>query len=594
MSRFAKTALSIFCVLPSPLAHAAVFDVTNEDELASALDTADTNGEDDTINLAAGVYDATAGDGFVYDGSAEDFSLTLVGAGSDTTVIDGSGSVRPLNIDSIGSVSVTGIAFRNGNSPLNGGGLRVETTTGDILIERCAFTDNSTPNNGGGAYAASDQGDVRILDSTFTGGSGQDAGGALGRSREGGVTLLGNSFVNNQCTSTGGGGHAQTLGAGAIVIENNVAAGNDALGPDSIAGGIYAEAFSGLITAYNNTIYGNTAEATPFFAGGGLYLNGRDFLVFNNTITGNSGVGNGGGLLMEDRDGQTEIYNNIIRGNTAGGDGADIYLGGRNLSYVVNNNNYRELFTRGADPPQANNIDLDPLFVDVTDDDPTNWDLHLQGTSPCVDSGDNDEVPAEVTTDRDGDPRIFDGNFDGTATVDMGSDEYFVVPVPAISVTPTALDFGSSPGDLAVTVTNDGDGDLSLGTVADADPLSSPFSIGADTCSDQTLAPAATCSITVTYAPTPLASGPASLGGFSLALLLVLGVGAWGRHRRWSLWSGVAVAALSLAVIGVEACGGDDNPTPEPVTYTDSFDIPSNDPDVPSVSVSVTATELMR
>jgi len=54
-----------------------------------------------------------------------------------------------------------------------------------------------------------------------------------------------------------------------------------------------------------------------------------------------------------------------------------------------------------------------------TDDD----DLHLQDTSPCIDKGNNSYVPAGVTTDLDGNPRIVDGG-SGTATVDMGAYEY--------------------------------------------------------------------------------------------------------------------------------------------------------------------------
>ncbi|MEQ1802398.1 MAG: choice-of-anchor D domain-containing protein [Gammaproteobacteria bacterium] len=122
----------------------------------------------------------------------------------------------------------------------------------------------------------------------------------------------------------------------------------------------------------------------------------------------------------------------------------------------------------------------------------------------------------------------------GTGTVSMG---------PAISVTdavsPTddrAIDFGdvflTNTVDQTVTVTNDGSGDLVLGTVGTANPLAAPFSILpiADTCSGVTLAPAESCTILVEYA-----------------------------------------ADL-------------------PDVYNDSFDIPSNDPDEPSVTVSVTAT----
>ena len=74
--------------------------------------------------------------------------------------------------------------------------------------------------------------------------------------------------------------------------------------------------------------------------------------------------------------------------------------------------------------------------------------------------------------------------------------------VPDISVSPLAVDFGDvnvgDSSDQTVTVTNDGDADLVLGSVS---APAAPFSIAADTCSGQTLAPADTCTISVEFAP---------------------------------------------------------------------------------------------
>jgi len=87
------------------------------------------------------------------------------------------------------------------------------------------------------------------------------------------------------------------------------------------------------------------------------------------------------------------------------------------------------------------------------------------------------------------------------------------LPVPNISVTdsvPPATDqlvpFGSAAVgttvDQTVTVTNDGNGDLIVGTIASADGLLAPFSTVNDTCSGQTVAPAASCTLTVRFEPT--------------------------------------------------------------------------------------------
>lgn len=102
---------------------------------------------------------------------------------------------------------------------------------------------------------------------------------------------------------------------------------------------------------------------------------------------------------------------------------------------------------------------------------------------------------------------------------------------PDISVSPNSLDFGNvTPGASSlktITVTNTGGSDLVIGTVASSDALNTPFSITGGTCSGQTLSPGGTCSIDVDFSPSEINS------------------------------------------------------------YTDSFDIPSNDPDESSVVVTV-------
>ncbi|MGB9619003.1 MAG: choice-of-anchor Q domain-containing protein, partial [Armatimonadota bacterium] len=61
----------------------------------------------------------------------------------------------------------------------------------------------------------------------------------------------------------------------------------------------------------------------------------------------------------------------------------------------------------------GNNIEVNPLFVDAA-----NGNLRLQSGSPAINSGDDNAVPAGVTTDRDGNLR-----FSGL-TVDMGAYEF--------------------------------------------------------------------------------------------------------------------------------------------------------------------------
>ena len=50
-------------------------------------------------------------------------------------------------------------------------------------------------------------------------------------------------------------------------------------------------------------------------------------------------------------------------------------------------------------------------------------DYHLRQISPCIDSGDN-AAPGLPSTDRDGNPRVVDGDSNGSSVVDMGAYEF--------------------------------------------------------------------------------------------------------------------------------------------------------------------------
>ncbi|MCP4630131.1 MAG: hypothetical protein GY850_42470 [bacterium] len=70
----------------------------------------------------------------------------------------------------------------------------------------------------------------------------------------------------------------------------------------------------------------------------------------------------------------------------------------------------------GSGVGSSGNLNVDPLFIGEDD-------FHLKRDSPCIDAGDN-QAPLLSTYDFEGHPRIFDGDGNGTATVDIGADEY--------------------------------------------------------------------------------------------------------------------------------------------------------------------------
>ena len=82
------------------------------------------------------------------------------------------------------------------------------------------------------------------------------------------------------------------------------------------------------------------------------------------------------------------------------------------------------------------------------------------------------------------------------------------VRIPDISVSNSQLEFNgvvvNEFMDQSITVTNAGGGKLVIGQIAQANPLSAPFSITADNCSGKTLEANWTCNIEIQFAPTSI------------------------------------------------------------------------------------------
>jgi hypothetical protein len=68
------------------------------------------------------------------------------------------------------------------------------------------------------------------------------------------------------------------------------------------------------------------------------------------------------------------------------------------------------------------NINSEPNFVNTA-----GGDLRLNIISLCIDAGNSAAVPADITTDLAGEPRIVDGNCDNNVVVDMGAYEYYQI-----------------------------------------------------------------------------------------------------------------------------------------------------------------------
>jgi hypothetical protein len=239
---------------------------------------------------------------------------------------------------------------------------------------------------------------------------------------------------NGNTAGSGGGVFAESYSesgtAGTVTLANNIVTGNIA---GYLGGGVFAHSVSdsgaaGNVTLVNNIVVGNSSANY----GGGVCASSNSsgtagaVTFTNNTVSGNTAGEYGGGTCLGvsgSSGGMVNAYNNIIWGNTAP-TGGDVYLlKGTGFAYAHNND-----FSTPAGSSWdqfVGNFTLDPLFVG-------GGDYHLQATSPCIDKGEN-FAPGIPSTDFEGETRIFDGDKNGTATVDMGADEYIPVSYSCVS-----------------------------------------------------------------------------------------------------------------------------------------------------------------
>jgi CSLREA domain-containing protein len=193
--------------------------------LRAAINESDFSGGANIITVPAGTYTLTIGpfdDEFNLLGASTDSgdldiadfssfglpqltSVTINGAGAGTTIIDGGGIDRVLDINNFaafgGAVNVTlsGLTIRNGNAPTSpdgyntpGGGIQFDgfdnltsSPNGTLTINNCNITGNTAAGQGGGILAIF--GSLDIDGSTVSGNTTVNASG-------GGISYDGSSF----------------------------------------------------------------------------------------------------------------------------------------------------------------------------------------------------------------------------------------------------------------------------------------------------------------------------------------------------------------------------------------------------------------
>jgi len=297
MKNLIKLSGIFIALLASSPAFSAVFAPVTADDLQIALNTAATNGADDTINLQANtVYNTNAntqpgGPTFSYT-SAENFSLTIVGAGAGSSVLDGNGLNQVMQLTTTGadaSIQVTGVTIQNGKLDFTAG-LGIETVNGSMVLQDSTISNNTEGGFVGGAFLFSDAGGSATANGNTVSGNSSDFAAGIFLQTDGSITFNNNTVTNNVEFPAGSG-----FVGGAFLQQDGL---------------------TGTITALQNTITGNIAD----FVNGIMLQNGGDgdFIFEQNTATDNlNPAAFVGGVFLQNETGNISALQNIVSRNNA-------------------------------------------------------------------------------------------------------------------------------------------------------------------------------------------------------------------------------------------------------------------------------------
>jgi hypothetical protein len=274
----------------------------------------------DTIRIAAATYTEHLTIGI---------SLTILGSGAATTIIDGGASGRVVTIPNGPHVTLSRLTIRNGEDTIGGG----INNSGTLTLTNSSVSGNWAPIPcrrffvfceirtgaalGGGIY---NSGQLIIISSII---SGNQAGG--------GCNVNSPNSIAYRCSAVGGGIYNQgTL----MTIRNSTLTGNRASVSCSpslscsvgVGGAFYT--LVGTVTLNNSTVYGNSAylcSAGCGGAGGSIVGRSGNLAMNNSTVSGNSA----GGIISL---GITTLQNSIVANKPATNCVGTVKSRGYNLS----------------------------------------------------------------------------------------------------------------------------------------------------------------------------------------------------------------------------------------------------------------------
>jgi CSLREA domain-containing protein len=291
-------------------------DASNNCTLRAAIMEANALGGADTIVLPAGTYTLTLGpadDEENFDGARADIGdldilgsdLTITGAGAASTIIDGGGIDRIIEVNDFAgpgvavNVTISGVTLRNGNTQVSpfgyfppGGAIQFDgfgSINKRLTLSNCKILNNNADAQGGGVSVIF--GSLTIDNTEISGNTSRHATGGgvshdAGSSAIAGKSLVvtNSTFSNNRATdgAFGDGGGLKFGGNASFDVENNSFSGNTA---GANGGGIHGDAPT---VANSKTISKNKFESNSAKSGGAVFNRNGTTNFSLNVVVGNT------------------------------------------------------------------------------------------------------------------------------------------------------------------------------------------------------------------------------------------------------------------------------------------------------------------
>lgn len=309
--------------------------------LREALIATNNSGGGITISLGAGRHELTV---IGETDETGDFDIladvTILGAGSDLTTIDGNDIHRIFDVRT-GDANIQGLKLIDGRATSGpGSGISVAFGTAVVLDDVIIESSYISSDSGGGIFNA---GTLTITDSWLKDNTANSASG--GGLRNEGTADLTRVLLTGNVANGGSGGAIQNVAGGVLTLTNATVSGNSA--PSGSGGGVQTE---GTITIINSTIANNSEH--------GLHVTGGTTSLQNSIFANNGSLDVSGTI--------TSLGNNIVA-NTTGSLG----FGGGDQQNV------------------------DPLLSVLADNGGSFQTHALQHGSPAIDGGNNSGAPLD-------------------------------------------------------------------------------------------------------------------------------------------------------------------------------------------------------